>query len=457
MGKIEKIYASAPVWSQNAMVSMYGLYWYWARFGSGYRQYQKAFLEREVFSKTDWDHYQKNEVRKLLMTCLSHVPYYRDSWSEELKSAIKYGSLSDLPILEKNHLRQEPLTFIRQDQHPWYRPKFHTSGTTGTPITTYFTLGELRKSMALREVRSANWAGVSFKEPRATFSGRLVEPRPDRNDYVYRYNAAEKQVYFSAFHLKPSTAQKYVDALHRYRVSWLTGYAVSYYILAKYILDQNILVPPIKAIITTSEKLTLEMRSVIESAFNCKVFEEYSTVENALFANDCEQGRLHMSPDASIIEILRQDGTPCDPGEVGEVITTCLLRDYQPLIRFRLGDLAAWDSDPCPCGRQMPVLKEIVGRIEDIVTGPDGRQLVRFHGIFADQPNIIEGQIIQEDLSNFVVKVVPTEHFNDSDIVDIKDRMYQRLGKEVSVKVILVNEISRSKSGKVQAVISKVK
>jgi phenylacetate-CoA ligase len=47
----------------------------------------------------------------------------------------------------------------------------------------------------------------------------------------------------------------------------------------------------LKAVITTSEKVTPEMRDVIERAFRCRVFEEYSTVENTLFASQCEHGR----------------------------------------------------------------------------------------------------------------------------------------------------------------------
>jgi phenylacetate-CoA ligase len=311
--------------------------------------------------------------------------------------------------------------------------------------------------MALRESRSANWAGVSFSQPRATFSGRLVEPDPDRFKAVYRYNAFEKQVYFSAFHLKPDAAQQYVDALWMHKTKWLTGYAVSYFLLAKMILNQNLKVPELKAVITTSEKLTHAMRVVMEKAYNCPIYEEYSTVETALFASECEKGRLHVSPDVSMVEILRPDGTACEPGEVGEVVTTCLMRSYQPLIRFRLGDLAAWDPEPCPCGRQMPVIKEVVGRIEDVVIGPDGRQMVRFHGIFVDQPNVIEGQIIQETLDSFTVKIVPTNNFSQADIEDIKHRMANRLGQNISVQVIQVNEIPRTKSGKFQAVISKLK
>jgi len=457
VSRSDKLYEHAPIWLQHAMVSTYGLYWHWARFGGSYKQHLKDYQLREWLSEEDWSVYQQEKFKKLLPLCLEHVPYYRNHWNAAERRNAKNGELDELPLLGKEEIREDANQFRREDMNPFPKLVFHTSGTTGTPIATQFTLSELRNSIALREARSANWAGVSFEEPRATFSGRMVEPNPERETNVYRYNIVEKQVYFSAFHLKPETAHLYVNALKNHHITWLTGYAVSYSLLAKYILEQNIKVPEIKAVITTSEKLTSTMREVMEKAYGCRVFEEYSTVENALFASECEHGRLHISPDVGIVEILRPDGSRCDPGEVGEVVTTCLMRSYQPLIRFRLGDLASWDPEPCPCGRQMPVIKEVVGRIEDVVTGPDGRQLVRFHGIFTDQPNIIEGQIIQESLDYFVVKVVPTQDFRLNDVNDVKKRMYNRLGSNIHVDVVEVDKIPRSKSGKFQAVISKVK
>jgi phenylacetate-CoA ligase len=282
----------------------------------------------------------------------------------------------------------------------------------------------------------------------------MVEPDPDSKGPFYRFNLVERQVYFSAFHLRPDTARFYVDALRRHRIQWLTGYAVSYYLLAKLVLEQHITVPALKAIITTSEKVTPDMRTIMERAFGCRVYEEYSTVENAVFASECEQGRLHVSPDACVLEILRPDGTACEPGETGEVVATCLMRDYQPLIRFRLGDVAAWDPESCPCGRAMPVIKEVIGRIEDVVVGPDGRQMVRFHGVFVDQPHVREGQIVQETLDRVRVKVVPCAGFGDADVRDIMARVQQRLGKEVKVIVEPVTEIPRTKAGKFQAVVS---
>jgi phenylacetate-CoA ligase len=449
----EGLYARLPVWAQHGAVTAYGVYWHWLRFGGSYRKDVEQFAQRDSFTAEDWRTWQAERVRELLTLAVVHVPYYRDAWSQSQQAAARAGRLDGVPLLEKNPLRASPDSFVRQDVKR-HRLTFHTSGSTGTPIASIWTIEELRRSLALREVRSARWAGVSFGMARATFSGRMVEPDPESAGPFHRFNRVERQVYLSAFHLRPDTAAQYVAALEKHQVEWMTGYAVSYYLLARFILERNISVPPLKAVITTSEKLTAAMRQTMQDAYGCKVFEEYSTVDNVVFASDCEHGRLHVSPDAGIVEILRPNGTPCASGEAGEVVATCLLRTYQPLIRFRLGDLAAWDDAPCPCGRVLPVLREVVGRIEDVVVGPDGRQLVRFHGVFTDQPHVQEGQVIQEALDHILVKVVPSAGFASHDAEEITRRIRQRLGPEVRVTVDVVDSIPRTKAGKFQAVVS---
>jgi len=453
MGKANQVYARLPVWGQHAAVSLFGLYWKWIRFGPGYRQQVRQYADRDRYDADQWQQWQQQRLREFLPGVLN-APYYADKFSRGEHVAARRGELSALPLLDKQPLRDNPQRLLRADMPARLRLVTHTSGSTGTPIANHWTYREVRESRAVREVRSAGWAGVSFGQPRATFSGRMVEPDPNSRGPFHRYNAVERQVYFSAFHLRPETAAQYVDALHRHRTRWLTGYAISYFLLAEEILAQNLSVPKsLSALITTSEKLTPEMRSVMERAYGCPVFEEYSTVENCLFASECEAGSLHVSPDVSVVEILRPDGTPCDPEEPGEVVTTCLMRSLQPLIRYRLGDLAAWSGEPCACGRGMPVLKEVVGRLEDVLVGPDGRKMVRFHGLFVEQPNVREGQIIQESLSGIRGKVVGTEAFSQTDAQDIERRVRQRLG-EVNVVIEQVAEIPRSTAGKFKAVIN---
>jgi phenylacetate-CoA ligase len=455
VGKLDPVYARLPVPAQNAAVTAYGGYWYWMRFGGKYKRHLEGYLARDRWDHERWEAHTRSALKRVLDVAM-RVPYYRETWTSLQIRAAKAGSLEELPLLGKEPVRESPKQFT-DDGRGLRRPLvFHTSGSTGTPIRSMWTADELRSSLAVREARSARWAGTSFKVPRATFSGRIVEPDPNSEGPYYRYNRVERQVYLSAFHLGPATAGRYVKALWDREVEWLTGYAMSFYLLARHILEQRLDVPPLRAVVTTSEKVNLEMRRTMESAYRCPVYEEYSTVENVLFASECEERRLHVSPDIGFVEILDEDGLRVPPGVDGEVVATTLMRTYQPMIRFRLGDVARWSGNECPCGRSMPVLDEVVGRVEDVVVAPDGREMVRFHGIFIDLPHVREGQIVQEALDRILVKVVPTPDFDESDEQQIITRVTQRLGAQVAVRVGAVESIPRMKSGKYKAVVSRM-
>jgi phenylacetate-CoA ligase len=93
-----------------------------------------------------------------------------------------------------------------------------------------------------------------------------------------------------------------------------------------------------------------------------------------------------------------------------------------------------------------------VGRLEDVVVGPDGRELVRFHGIFIDLPHVLEGQVVQEALDRFTVKVVTQPSFGSDQEAVIRRRFSERLGS-VGVSIQRVSEIPRTERGKYRAVV----
>jgi phenylacetate-CoA ligase len=282
-------------------------------------------------------------------------------------------------------------------------------------------------------------------------------PRADSRPPFWRYNHWEQQLYLSAFHINPANVPDYVAALNRFRPVTMTGYASANYFLARFIAELGLGVHSPRAIITESERLEPHMRAVLESVFRARAYEEYGSVENCALATECERGRLHVHPDFGYVEILRPDGQPCAPGEIGEVVMTGFANPNQIFIRYRIGDLGAWGIEPCPCGREsLPVLGELVGRLEDTVVGPDGRETVRFHGLFIDLPGVAEGQVVQEALDKFVIRVVPTPSYSASDGETIRKRLITRLGPEVAVEIHEVSSIPREPNGKFRAVISQI-
>jgi phenylacetate-CoA ligase len=458
----DRIYAASPVWMQQLGVSVFGWYWSRRRLGPIFERTWHEYVERENWSADRMHDFVEQQLRAQVQRAYNQVFYYRKAFrdfgiTEETILHFRPEDLSKLPLLEKQVVRGNSAVLLTERAARKPPPSFATSGTTGTPIRVYWDSATHQHNIAVREARSFRWAGVSIRQPRSGIGGRLVVPRADSRPPFWRYNHWEQQLYLSAFHINPANVPDYVAALNRFRPVTMTGYASANYFLARFIAELGLEVHSPRAIITESERLEPHMRAVLESVFRSRAYEEYGSVENCALATECERGRLHVHPDFGYVEILRPDGQPCAPGEIGEVVMTGFANPNQIFIRYRIGDLGAWGIEPCPCGREsLPVLGELVGRLEDTVVGPDGRETVRFHGLFIDLPGVLEGQVIQESLSRFVVNIVPSPSYSRPDAEAIRARMVTRLGAQVSVEVHELDTIPREPNGKFRAVISRV-
>jgi phenylacetate-CoA ligase len=236
----------------------------------------------------------------------------------------------------------------------------------------------------------------------------------------------------------------------------MTGYAMSNFFLARFFKEGNFQTPELKSVITSSEKLTPEIRQMFREVYNCKTFDSWGSVEACGIVSECEHGRLHISPDAAIIEILDEDLKPVAPGVAGDIYCTGLLNYDQPLIRYKIGDRMVWSHEDCSCGRRMPVIKEIVGRTEDVVIGKDGREMVRFHSVFYGLEKIKMAQVIQEQIDTIHIKVVPETSLDKEEQQLIRQRIISQLG-EMNITIEETSNIPLNNNGKFQAVISKVK
>ncbi len=449
-----------PLWAQNLGISIYGLSYRRERLGKGFDEDVQAFRARETWDFQNFMDYVESKLGWILRKAASEVPFYQKRWAEA--GAVKtdfdnvtINTLRHLPITTKEDLRRSADAFVCSSEKSGRLLRYDSSGSTGTPVTLICTPRDHRRFVAARDARSFGWAGTSIKNPRAMLGGRLVVARATAKPPFYRYNFAERQVYFSAYHLTPANVSSYVEGLNRYEPVVLTGYAYSYYLLARMMLSQNqrLTYKP-QALILSSEKLTGEMKDVITEAFGARAYEEYGAVENCVLGSECEEGNLHISPDFGVVEIVDDEGRPVPPGREGRILCTGLVNHSQLLIRYEIGDIGMWSDSVCSCGRSnLPVIKELVGRLEDLVIGPGGRQLVRFHGIFIGLKNVLEGQVIQGAIDRFRVKVVTTGCLGESDKNLIHSRFTERLGT-VNVVIEEVAELPRTERGKFRAVIS---
>lgn len=456
MSRLQELYARLPVPLQHLAVSAYGVWWRWLRLGPGFPAYCQEYRERESWSRDRWEEWRRQRLAAVLGAAAEHVPYYRERWTPPLKSAAAAGRLGALPVLRKAEVRRRPDAFVDERLRRRARWRQYTSGTTGTPITTYWTTEEVRRSVAVREVRSLGWAGVSLRMPRATLSARVVVGDRDRDGTVYRYNRAERQVYLSVYHLAEDTAADYLEAMRRHGSRWLIGFPVAIHLLARFTLKLRLEPPPLEAIVCISEKLTDSMRTTIAEAFRAPVHEEYGAVEHVFLATACEEGRLHVSPDVGVVELLDENDRPVPAGRTGRVVATGLSRTSQPLIRYDTGDLATSATEACPCGRRLPVIQAVEGRHEELVRLPDGRQLVRFDVLFKGIQSIVEAQVVQEAPTRLRIRVVADDEFGAPQGELLRRRVHERLGSDIRVTIDRVDRIERTAAGKFRAVVSKL-
>ncbi len=154
----------------------------------------------------------------------------------------------------------------------------------------------------------------------------------------------------------------------------LTGYAGAIEALADHILATGTRVRPPRAVFCTAMEVTDRCLELAEEAFQAPAVDVYVTNEFGVVAWSCPVRRnvLHVNDDAFVVEVVAQDGTPVPPGTLGELVVTSLGLTSMPLIRYRMGDMAARLSEACGCGRGLGLLTRVQGRTAHAIRRPSG-------------------------------------------------------------------------------------
>src|SRR5690606_37522756 len=142
--------------------------------------------------------------------------------------------------------------------------------------------------------------------------------------------------------------------------------------IAKYGLRHNYYFPAntIKAVFPTAETITEESRFYIEKFFKTKLYNQYASSEGAPFIFECEKGNLHIELQSGVFEVLDVNNQPTISSRL---VVTSFTNEGTPLIRYDIGDSITLEEEnvSCSCGNNNPLVKEILGRIDDYVYSPE--------------------------------------------------------------------------------------
>jgi phenylacetate-CoA ligase len=265
----------------------------------------------------------------------------------------------------------------------------------------------------------------------------------------------ERTLYLDTLDLTDERMLAFAERIRARKPRILFGHAHSIYFLAAFFRSKGVDDIRFKGIISTAETLVPEERQVVEAVFGPVVFDRYGSEEVSLIASECPSHEgLHVAAENLYVEILDDGGT-----EPGRVVVTDLVNTAMPLVRYEIGDLATWRTGQCPCGRGLPRLGRVYGRVTDFLYAPDGRRIsgVSILDTFMIHiPGIKQAQIVQEELDAITIRVLPDSRFDDATRARLDRTVADVFGVAMRHRVELVDAIPRTPRGKFQFTICRV-
>jgi phenylacetate-CoA ligase len=413
---------------------------------------------------------QAGELRRLLRHAHAHVPYYRALFEEahlapdDIRGA---DDLRRLPLLERDRARDTVEARTATAGAPVDVRK-STSGTMGRPLVFGYERASEHWRQACK-LRGYGWAGyhpgarslhywgagppaVGDAAPSLTKRLQTLKVRADR--------ALRRERYIDCGRRGPAELDAVIEAIRRDAPDVIVCYSQAGADLARHVLARGAKTWGTIPVLCGAERLLPADRVSLEQAFGPAVFETYGCREVMLIATECgAHDGQHVSMETLVVELVVREGgreRPAAPGELGEVVVTDLTNLAMPFIRYANGDLAvAGKPGPCACGRALPRLASVEGRVTETLVDGSGARVngLVFNVVIAHLAHAIrQFQVVQHKDRSITVRVVPTATF-DASIEGVLRATWEKYLAGVPVTLERVDELPIAASGKRQVVV----
>jgi phenylacetate-CoA ligase len=421
---------------------------------------------RESLEKSQWwrpaelEACRTAQLRSFLTEVGQRVPYYRKMFSRigfEPDDVRGIDALCALPLLGKAEIRENVDGFKAEGHGRLMR--YTTGGSSGEPLIFFIGKGRTSHDVAAKW-RATRWWGVDIGDPELVVWGSPVEL--GTQDRIRRVrDTILRSHLLPAFEMSATNLDHFVATIRNKRPAMLFGYPSSLALIAAHARRRNERLDRlgIRVAFVTSEKLYDDQRSAISEVFGCPVANCYGARDAGFIAHECPSGSLHISAEDIVVETVRPDGTPSSVGEAGEIVVTHMATGEFPFVRYRTGDIGVLSTQPCSCGRGLPVLEEVQGRTTDFVVAHDGTIIHGLALIYAvrELPGVERFRIEQLSLDETVVRVVSGPAFDSAAELRMVQAFKARLGEMVNVRVERVPAIANEPSGKFRYVASRLR
>jgi phenylacetate-CoA ligase len=440
---------------------MYSTLYRWARrhyYGGKLQSQRLRELDRtQWLDRSELEAWQLEKLRRLVKYAYEHVPYYRERYRglgihpEDIRSIQDFHRL---PFLTREDVNCNLEALVSPELRSSALLN-STGGSTGEPMRFFKERAFSYWDNAL-ELRGRSWYGIQEGDKTAWIWGAQGDMRnwswPDRIKAM-----VVRERYLNAFDMNQEKMLAFAQMLAEWKPTMLRAYASALSLFAQCVKENRIEGIRPKMIETTAEKVSVQQRELLEEVFQCPVADWYTARELGTIAFQCPVGSLHVA-ETRYLEVVAK-GAPCRPGELGEVVITSTHQFAMPLIRYKLGDMAIFESETCQCGRGLPVLREVVGRVQDFLVTSDGHFV---HGgyfphTFRSWPEIFRYQVYQPDRKHLEVRLICNSTIDKTWVEGLRKEIQNRFGEGMEINIMLVDHFELTRAGKHRFIISDVK
>jgi len=361
---------------------------YWRLFKTDY--YRSLHKQRAVriLPLNEIKDIQWKRLKKILEHIYNNNEFYRDYFESvnltpnDIK---KPEDMLKLPITEKKTYRKYFQKIISKGDNENDYTVSCTSGSSGEPFEFYIDNREdsyispafilNKEAMGINPFKKTNEIVIKTY-PRNEVKNLKEGVKKSWIDYNIKHLLFSESIGIRAHDIKPENTKDIVRIIKDNKIESIYGYSSSILSLAGYISKYKANVN-MKHIITIGEGLLTQQRNYISKIFHCPVYLDYGASECMRMGFECKhQNGYHMDIYNYYFEYLK-NGKYTKNNELGEIIVTNLSNYIFPFIRYRVGDAAVTSNQMCKCGINLPLVNKIGGRITDIITTPNKKELSR--------------------------------------------------------------------------------
>lgn len=409
---------------------------------------------------------QRWRLQRILRHAQDSVPFYREAMAERGLRPEDFRSVGDLerlPLVQSHDVRHDLERFTSPRVPPAERVAIHSSGSAARHSTTlvYWDSRSILARLAIAERDRAILARLSgrglgqrqvFLLPDASVS---LELRTWWDARIVRSERLADRLFLSP--LLPM--EEVVQCLAEVRPHVVFSYGSYAELFFRQARDRGLQVAGPRVWMYGGDMLTPDGRRLIEEEFGIPVYSTYQAAETGRLGFECEaRTGFHLNVDLCPIRIIDAEGRALPPGETGEIVASNLQNRATVLLNYRLGDLGALAPAACPCGRTLPLLDRLEGRVSEVVTLGDGRTVTTVVLLVVLKPVLNRGalqtRILHPEPGRLLVRVVPIAGLDGAAFRrDLIAEARTGLGPETAVDVELVDELPPTAAGKARRVV----